>query len=134
MTSNQAEGEGGLRMQVIHPFTEGAGVWRGDSPGSIRKMYKCVGLDRSNQFCCGITLYAPGEGSSFHNHPRSEELDYVVGGSGLAQGLDGAVVARFRQGDLLLVPPGEMHRIYNDGDGPLTVLFVCDARTSLPEG
>lgn len=70
-------------MKVIDPFLDGEGVWQGDSPGTMRKRFQCFGIKNSVDFCSNVTVYAPGEGSVFHNHPSSEELSYVISGSGV---------------------------------------------------
>lgn len=121
-------------MIAIDPFLDGEGIWQGDSPGSIRKLYKCVGIKNSEDFCSGVTVYNPGEGSIFHNHPNSEQLSYVIGGSGILQDMEQNVQAHIKTGDLLLISRGEIHRIFNDGSAPLIILFVCTARTVMPEG
>lgn len=121
-------------MKVIDPLLEGKGSWQGDSPGTIRKRFLCVDEDNSLDFCANVTVYLPGEGSVFHNHPDSEELGFVVSGSGVVQDMDQNVQARLRQGQLVLIKRGEIHRLFNDGREPLVVLLVCTANVVLPEG
>ena len=121
-------------MKVIDPLMEGKGSWQGVSPGTIRKRFLCVDEDNSLDFCANVTVYLPGEGSVFHNHPDSEELGFVVSGSGVVQDMDQNVQARLRQGQLALIERGEIHRLFNDGREPLVVLLVCTANVTLPEG
>lgn len=121
-------------MRVIDPMVDGEGIWQGDSPGTIRKRFQCVGADNSLDFCSNVTVYMPGEGSIFHNHPSSEELGYVISGSGMVQDMDHNVQARLQQGNMILVERGELHRLFNDGREPLVVLMVCIAHTPMPEG
>jgi len=111
-------------MIQIDPFESGNGVWKGDSLGNMRKQYYCVGPQNSQQFCAGITIFLPGEGGVFHNHATSEELNYVICGSGTVQDLEQNVVAYFKKGDVLLHPAGEIHRIYNNGTDPLELLYI----------
>ena len=112
-------------MKVIDPFLDGEGVWQGDSPGTMRKRFQCFGIKNSVDFCSNVTVYAPGEGSVFHNHPSSEELSYVISGSGVIQDMEQNVKAHIDQGKLILIDRGEIHRIFNDGRAPLIVLLVC---------
>lgn len=121
-------------MKVLEPFTDGEGVWQGDSPGTIRKRFRCFGTKNSLDFCSNVTIYAPGEGSVFHNHPNSEELGYVIAGFGVMQDMEQNIQAHIKKGDLLLVDRGEIHRIFNNGNEPLILLLVCTANTSMPEG
>lgn len=85
-------------------------------------------------FCSNVTVYAPGEGERVHNHPSSEELRYVISGSGVIQDMEQNVKAHIDQGKLILIDRGEIHRIFNDGRAPLIVLLVCTAHTPMPEG
>ncbi len=67
-----------------------------------------------------IVALAPGEAPPWHRHPEAEQVFYVIEGSGLLQ--VGAEEAGERQqyrlnpGDLVRVPPGTWHSVYNDGD------------------
>lgn len=84
-------------MKVIDPFLDGEGVWQGDSPGTMRKRFQCFGIKNSVDFCSNVTVYAPGEGSVFHNHPSSEELSYVISGSGVIQDMEQNVKAHIEK-------------------------------------
>jgi len=121
-------------MKVLNPFLDGDGVWQGDSPGTMRKRFQCIGAQNSMDFCANVTVYPPGEGSVYHNHPQSDELGYVISGSGVLQDMEKNVTAHLNQGDILLVDRGEIHRIFNNGTAPLLLLFVCISRTPMPEG
>lgn len=123
-----------MNVKVLNPFADGDGVWQGDTPGTFRKRYRCFGAKNSLDFCSNVTIYAPGEGSVFHNHPGSEELCYVIGGSGAILDMEKNVHLHFQKGDLLLVGRGEIHRIQNDGNEPLLMLMVCTHSTPMPEG
>ena len=94
-------------MKVIDPFLDGEGVWQGDSPGTMRKRFQCFGIKNSVDFCSNVTVYAPGEGSVFHNHPSSEELSYVISGSGVIQDMEQNVKA----GDVITMSAGCRHTI-----------------------
>ena len=94
-------------MKVIDPFLDGEGVWQGDSPGTMRKRFQCFGIKNSVDFCSNVTVYAPGEGSVFHNHPSSEELSYVISGSGVIQDMEQNVKA----GDVITMSAGCRHTV-----------------------
>ena len=121
-------------MKVMEPFSDGEGIWQGDSPGTIRKRFQCFGLHNSEDLCSNVTVYMPGEGSIFHNHPLSEELGYVIDGTGVIQDIERNVKAHIGRGELILIDRGEFHRIFNNGKAPLIVLLVCMAQTAMPEG
>src|ERR1700760_914464 len=66
---------------------------------------------------------APGGATAEHYHPRSEELYYFVAGEGrmrLAQA-ESEVTA----GDCVVIPPGTVHKLFNDGSEPLVLLCCC---------
>jgi mannose-6-phosphate isomerase-like protein (cupin superfamily) len=66
---------------------------------------------------------APGAATAEHYHPRSEELYYFVAGEGrMRLGEDEATVAA---GDCVVIPPGTVHKLFNDDDGPLVLLCCC---------
>jgi mannose-6-phosphate isomerase-like protein (cupin superfamily) len=84
-------------------------------------------LDRSNapvanQSLAEATIEA-GEATVRHYHRVSEEIYYLVDGTGRME-LDGEVTA-VGPGDAILIPPGAWHRITADGDGPLRLLCSC---------
>lgn len=121
-------------MKIMDPFEDGRGEWVGDSPGTLRKRFYCFEAERPKDFRCNVTLYAPGEGSVFHNHPDSEELGFVIRGAGILQDMEQNTTAEIRTGDLFLVARGEFHRVMNNGDIPLSILLVCRAGARMPEG
>jgi mannose-6-phosphate isomerase-like protein (cupin superfamily) len=58
-----------------------------------------------------------------HHHRVSEEIYYLVEGSGVME-LDGEVAA-VRAGDAILIPPGAWHQIRAGDAGPLRLLCAC---------
>ncbi|HMN97975.1 MAG TPA: cupin domain-containing protein [Miltoncostaeaceae bacterium] len=84
-------------------------------------------LDRSNapvanQSLAEATIGA-GESTTRHHHRMSEEIYYLVEGTGEME-LDGAV-ATVGPGDAILIPPGSWHAIRATGDGPVRLLCCC---------
>jgi len=84
-------------------------------------------LDRSNapveNHSLAEAALSPGQATVRHHHRLSEEIYYLIEGSGEME-LDGErrpVAA----GDAILIPPGARHRIANTGDGPLRMLVTC---------
>lgn len=65
----------------------------------------------------------PGERTTPHYHPRSEEIYYILSGRG---------EMRLEQetrpvgpGDAIAIPPGQVHTIANPGPEPLVFLCCC---------
>ena len=69
----------------------------------------------------GVATIAPGDRISEHYHPYSEEFVYVITGTITAQ-LDGVGhQVRARQG--LLIPINVKHRLLNEGDDEVSLVF-----------
>lgn len=97
------------------PFTTADG-------STIRSLLDRTNAPVRNQSLAEATI-AAGEATVRHHHRRSEEIYYVVEGSGLME-LDGRT-ARVSAGDAILIPPGARHRIRADATGPLRLLCAC---------
>lgn len=66
---------------------------------------------------------APGGATLLHRHQRSEELYYVVAGSGhMTLGRQRFPIA---VGDTICIPPGTPHCVENPGQTPLRILCSC---------
>ena len=74
-----------MKVRLISPFDDAEQIWIGlDEPGKRRKVFRFVSPDTgSEEFMAGITIFEPGEASSYHVHPDSEEINLVIKGSGL---------------------------------------------------
>jgi len=68
-------------------------------------------------------MIAPGEGTVRHHHRVSEEIYYLVEGSGVME-IDGET-REVGVGDAILIPPGAWHTITASADGPLRLLCGC---------
>jgi mannose-6-phosphate isomerase-like protein (cupin superfamily) len=66
---------------------------------------------------------APGTATERHFHRASEELYYLLEGSGTIE-IDGETRA-VGPGDAILIPPGAWHQIRAGGDVPLRFLCCC---------
>jgi len=58
-----------------------------------------------------------------HHHPRTEEIYYILEGSGRMQVDD--QTADVAVGDAIAIPPGSQHQLTNTGPIPLTFLCCC---------
>lgn len=78
----------------------------------------------------------PGQATTEHLHKESEEIYYILEGTGRMK-----IEEEFREVkplDAIAIPPGQKHKIWNTGDGPLVLLCCCapayeDADTVLLE-
>ena len=78
----------------------------------------------------GITIFEPGEASSYHVHPESEEINLVLSGSGLV--VSEGEEAEFGPGHAMWVPKGVYHQHRNTGSEPLKLLWVYTPQAELP--
>jgi mannose-6-phosphate isomerase-like protein (cupin superfamily) len=75
-----------------------------------------------NQSLAEATI-APGQSTQEHYHPKSEEIYYILHGTGRMK-LEG----EFREVgplDAIAIPPGQRHKIWNTGAEPLVLLCCC---------
>jgi mannose-6-phosphate isomerase-like protein (cupin superfamily) len=66
---------------------------------------------------------APGARTAAHFHPRTEEIYYILSGTGLMQ--IGQEQRRVGPGDAIAIPPGAVHTITNTAADTLRFLCCC---------
>jgi oxalate decarboxylase/phosphoglucose isomerase-like protein (cupin superfamily) len=114
-----------LKIKTINPFRDATPFWLGlDEPGYRRKVFKIVDRELVNSefMVAGLTIFEPGESSSLHNHPESEEINYIVRGSGKV--LSDGEEEGFGPNSFMFIPKGVFHRHVNTGDEPLWLTFT----------
>jgi oxalate decarboxylase/phosphoglucose isomerase-like protein (cupin superfamily) len=121
-------------IHVIDPFGQAQPRWLGlDESGFRRKVYKVVdeGLRGSEFLTSGLTIFEPGEASSLHEHPESEEVNFIVRGSGEVMSEDGTRTP-FGEHTFMFIPKGVKHQHVNTGREPLWLVFVYGPHGVLP--
>lgn len=124
----------GTSIRVLNPFHDSERLWLGlDTPGMTRKVFRTITreLVGSEHFSAGLTIFDPGEASSLHNHPNSEEVDIILSGSGVAIWGDQRI--EFKKNDFIFIPKGEMHQHINTGDEPLALVWIYTPQDELPK-
>ena len=121
-----------MKVRVIDPFRDSEQLWIGlDEPGMRRKVFRFVSPDiGSEEFMAGITIFEPGEASSYHVHPDSEEINLVLEGSGIL--VSEGEEAEFGPGHAMWVPKGVHHQHRNMGTTPLRLFWVYTPQAPLP--
>lgn len=66
---------------------------------------------------------SPGQSTTRHYHPQTEEIYYLLDGSGMME-LNGET-RTVGPGDCIAIPPGSKHQLTNTGSGPLILLCCC---------
>jgi oxalate decarboxylase/phosphoglucose isomerase-like protein (cupin superfamily) len=121
-------------IHVIDPFSQAQPAWLGlDESGFRRKVFKVVdqGTRGSEFLTSGLTIFEPGEASSLHNHPDSEEVNFIVRGSGEVVAEDGERTP-FGSHTFMFIPKGIKHQHVNTGREPLWLVFVYGPHGVLP--
>jgi mannose-6-phosphate isomerase-like protein (cupin superfamily) len=122
-----------MRARLISPFQDGEPIWIGlDEEGMRRKVFRFVSPDiGSEEFMAGITIFEPGEASSYHVHPDSEEINLVLEGTGLL--VSEGEETPFESGQAMWMPKGVHHQHRNTGDVPLKLFWVYTPQAPLPQ-
>jgi oxalate decarboxylase/phosphoglucose isomerase-like protein (cupin superfamily) len=71
----------------------------------------------------GEVVLLPGEGHTRHNHPTSEEILYVLSGTG-EQTVDDKPAFTVQAGDTIYIPTAIFHSTINTGWAPLRLLAI----------
>lgn len=72
-----------------------------------------------------ISVMEPGEAPPLHQHDDTEQVFYVLSGSGrLETGAEADDQGLLVPGDLVRIPPSTPHRVHCVGDEPLRYLVV----------
>ena len=122
-----------MKVRTINPFHDANEFWLGlEEDGLRRKVFKVVDreLVDSEHMVAGLTIFDPGEASSYHNHPESEEINYIVRGSGKVVSEDEE--EEFGANSFMFIPKGVFHRHVNTGDEPMWLIFMYTPPGQLP--
>ena len=65
----------------------------------------------------------PGASTTAHHHPQTEEIYYILEGTGRMQ--IGDDVCEVGPGDAVAIPPGQTHQITTTSESPLKFLCCC---------
>jgi mannose-6-phosphate isomerase-like protein (cupin superfamily) len=75
--------------------------------------------------------HPPGTASIEHCHTQSEEVYYVLDGQGTVR-IDGETW-HVEPGDVIVIVPGQHHKVWQRGDVDLTMLVTCSPAYSVQE-
>lgn len=93
-----------------------------DDGSTIRSLLDLTVAPVRNQSLAEATLDA-GDATTRHYHRHSEEIYYLIEGTGHME-IDGDE-CDVRAGDAILIPAGAWHQITNTGPTPLRLLCCC---------
>ena len=89
---------------------------------TIRSLLDATNAPVAHQSLAEASL-EPGAETARHHHRETEELYFVLEGTGLME-LDGTT-ADVGPGDAILIPPGARHQLRASEAGPLRFLCCC---------
>jgi len=88
----------------------------------IRELLAYRNSSIRNQSLAEATL-PPGTSTTRHYHSKSEEIYYILKGSGLMEIEDEK--SMIKPLDAVAIPPGKAHQLTNTGFEPLVLLCCC---------
>lgn len=88
--------------------------------GSWSRMVIAAGAVEGNASSLGYSVFKPGTAVASVSH-ETEEVAYVVNGSGRLDTDDGAV--RFAAGEAIHIPASTWHAVVNDSDEDVVMVF-----------
>ncbi|NIV30378.1 MAG: cupin domain-containing protein [Anaerolineae bacterium] len=75
--------------------------------------------------------HPPGTASEEHYHTEAEEVYYVIEGHG-GVCVDGET-RNIGPGDVVVITPGQRHKVWQEGEGDLVLLVTCVPAYSVEE-
>ncbi len=122
-----------MKIKLLKTFRDAEEIWLGlDTPGMRRKVFRLINdkLVGSKHMACGVTIFEPGEASSLHSHPNSEEMDFIIKGKGRLY--SEGEYRDFDTYDMMFIPEGVEHQHINTGDEPMWLLWLYTPQGELP--
>lgn len=107
-------------MEIINSHTQEPFITKDSS--QIRKILEPSNSSIKNQSVAEATLPA-GKTTIEHSHPKSEEIYYILSGTGKIK-VNGET-AEVKKYDGIAIPPGQTHQITNTGTDPLVFICCC---------
>lgn len=104
-----------VRREQIAPYITADG-------STIRELLNGANSPLENQSLAEATL-EPGQKTARHFHPKSEEIYFILSGSGAMN--IGELWHGVKAGDAIAIPAGAPHCIENDGASELRFLCCC---------
>ena len=84
-------------------------------------------VNASKQFSAGVVFVPPGMGHDRHNHPGSEEIIFIISGTGEQMIEDDNGTPETRQvgpGCTIFIPESRYHSTLNTGTEPMQIFVV----------
>ena len=99
-----------------------------DTPGMTRTIKDLLATDKMTTH---MGVVPPGQSTSEHSHPLSEEIVYIVKGTGRCR--VGGEIGELRPNCMLFVPEGLPHQYTSTGSEDLVILVVYSPPAEVPK-
>jgi mannose-6-phosphate isomerase-like protein (cupin superfamily) len=99
-----------------------------DTPGMTRTIKDILATDKMTTHLAAVP---PGQSTSEHSHPLSEEIVYIVKGSGRCR--VGEQIGELRPNCMLFVPEGLPHQYTSMGSEDLVIFVVYSPPAEVPK-
>ena len=99
-----------------------------DTPGMTRTIKDLLATDRMTAH---LAVIPPGQSTSEHSHPLSEEIVYVV--KGAVKCRVGEQIGELRPNCMLFVPVGAPHQFTSTGSEDLIIFVVYSPPAEVPK-
>src|SRR3972149_12056714 len=86
-------------------------------------------LFKAPHLICEMVCYEPGQGTAMHQHPRQDEMFYIIEGKGAITVEDETIVAG--PGKLVMVPAQKRHGFQAAEDSRWVMMFIKGPGTSI---
>ncbi|MEM0058671.1 MAG: cupin domain-containing protein [Candidatus Bathyarchaeia archaeon] len=107
-------------MKIFHYSEVKAEEAREEGASKLKVRWLITRQTGAPNFAMRLFELEPGGHSPLHAHPWEHEV-FILEGEGTVVGSEGE--RRFKPGDVIFVPPNEVHQFRNDGQQ--TVKFLC---------
>ena len=98
------------------------------TPGMTRTIKDILATDKMTTH---LAVVPPGQSTSEHSHPLSEEIVYIVKGAGRCR--VGEQIGELRPNCMLFVPEGVPHQYTSTGSEDLVIFVVYSPPAEVPK-
>ena len=101
-----------------------------EHPGRFMRWLASEDSLKANHLSCCVIRVLPGQAvRPAHSHPQSEELIYIITGSGKV--MIAGEVGEVREGSAILFEQGKVHMLKNTGDVEMKVICFFAPATNI---
>jgi len=88
------------------------------------EIYKVYDLSNLNHLTLSLTELYPQKATTGHSHTEADEVYIYIDGEGMME--VGEKKFAVRGGDVVLIPTGDFHKVYNQGDKNLNFWTIFE--------